>query len=149
MLKRMILNVLTIGLGLPLAAGVFILCSRLSPFAVLDNVHSTKFDVSYSDLVSIMLTAVSIILAALGFVVALVAVIGWNSIGDRVSTLSHAFLSKSLSDGGDLNGMVKKSLENGGELHSLVKSEAAKIIFRGIDGIDRAVDDETDLGDPK
>jgi hypothetical protein len=69
-----------------------------------------------------MLTGVSLILAALGFVVAILAIIGWNSIGDRVSSLAKSFL--------------QDSMKEGGELHNLVKNEAKSIIYRDIEPID-------------
>jgi len=76
-----------------------------------------------------MLTGVSIILAALGFVVAILAFIGWNSIGNKVSELATTFL--------------QDAIKEGGELHTLVKDEAKSIIYRGIEPINTDYDEVT------
>lgn len=135
-LKRIITNAVGVGLGLPVAIFLVWLVLKVQPFRVSVSANVTQISISYPDLVSLMLTAVSIILAALGFVVAIVAVVGWNSIGDRVSTLSRQFLSNSLSDGGELKSMVQKSLLPGGELHTLVGREVRKVAYQGVEAFD-------------
>lgn len=109
--------------------------TELSPLVITDSVDTTSVKIDYADLVAVMLTGVSIVLAALGLVVALIAVIGWNSIGDRVSSLATAFL--------------QKSVKEGGELHELVKQEAKSIIYRGIDPVDPDFSEEPESEEEK
>lgn len=152
-MKRFLFMVAVLALGGAGAFGIIKAVSVISPFAVVNAnaaaehnftspVLRTLFGasqdsttrISYSDFVSIMLTGVSLILAALGFVVALLAFIGWNSIGDRVSSLAKTFL--------------QDAMKEGGELHDLVKNEAKSIIYRGVEPVDTQYD-EGAKGDDK
>ncbi len=94
-MARFFFWVLVIGIGGALAYGIVVAASHFSPLIPMQSGTSPAYTVSYADFISLMLTAVSVILAALGFVVALIAVVGWNSIGDRVSTLAVSFLKES------------------------------------------------------
>jgi len=126
-MKRFVLTVLGVAIGGAIAYGIVAAASALSPFSIVDATPTTEID--YSDFVSIMLTGVSIILAALGFVVAILAFIGWNSIGNKVSELATTFL--------------QDAIKEGGELHTLVKDEAKSIIYRGIEPINTDYDEVT------
>ncbi|MGO4915693.1 hypothetical protein [Pseudogemmobacter sp. W21_MBD1_M6] len=145
-MKRFLITVAAIALGGAGAYAIVLAVSLISPFTVVnaDAVAETHYPsailrllldipqepitrINYSDFVSIMLTGVSLILAALGFVMALLAFIGWNSIGDRVSSLAKTFL--------------KDAMEEGGELHNLVKEEAKSIIYRGVEPVDTQYDE--------
>jgi hypothetical protein len=110
------------------AYGIIAVASALTPLTVAGNATRTSID--YADFISIMLTGVSLILGALGFVVAILAFIGWNSIGDRVSSLATSFL--------------KDGLKEGGELRSLIRNEAKDIIFRDIEPVDIEFEDAPD-----
>lgn len=145
-MKRFFVIVLVLAFSGAGAYGIVQAASALSPFSVVNANPTTKLD--YADFVSIMLTGVSLILAALGFVVAILAIIGWNSIGERVSSLAQTFLKESMSEGGELHNLVKSeaqssiyqnmqiSMKTGGELHNLVKSEAKAIIYRGVEAVE-------------
>lgn len=84
--------------------------------------------IDYQAFISIMLTAVSVILAGLGFVIAILAFIGWNSIGERVSTLVTSFL--------------KEAIDEGGPLHKTVKNEVKDIMYRDISPVDTDYEDD-------
>lgn len=120
LMKRFLITALAVAFGGAGAYGIVAAASTLSPFSIVDANPTAKID--YADFVSIMLTGVSLILAALGFVVAILAFIGWNSIGDRVSSLAKTFL--------------QDAMQEGGQLHTLVKNEAKSIIYRGIEPVD-------------
>lgn len=134
--------VLAVGIGGALAFGIVQAVSLLMPFSVTNG---ATHEVEYTDLISIMLTGVSIILAALGFVVALLAFIGWNSIGNRVSSIATKLFHDSLNDEGDLRSIVRESLQEGGELYSLVQEEAKDIIYRAVEPVKDDSGDDTDL----
>jgi hypothetical protein len=83
-----------------------------------------------------MLTAVTVVLAGLGFVVAVLAFIGWNSIGNRVSALATTFL--------------KDALDDGGPLHNMVKDEVKEIMYGEIQPVDYDYEeDEQNESKPK
>ncbi|MCT8327926.1 hypothetical protein [Albidovulum sediminis] len=119
-MKRFVTTVIAVAVGGAGAYGIVHAASTLTPFSVADASPRTSID--YADFVSIMMTGISLILAALGFVVAILAFIGWNSIGDRVSSLAKTFL--------------QDAIKEGGELHDLVKNEAKSIIYRGVEPVD-------------
>lgn len=102
--------------------------STMSPLTFSTGHSGSIRQLDYPAFVSIMLTAVSVILAGLGFVIALLAFIGWNSIGDRVSSLATTFL--------------RDAMKEGGQLHSLVKDEAKAIIYRGVEPVDTEYDED-------
>jgi hypothetical protein len=124
------------------------LVSHFSPFVISASSGANTVEISYTAFVSIMLTAVSIILAALGLVFAIVAVIGWNTIGERVSSLATTFLQNSFKDGGDMHKTIgervsslattflQNSFKDGGDLHTLVKKETQSIIYKGVEAAD-------------
>lgn len=118
--------VLKVALGVVLGIGACALIWNFSPVQISRN-SPTTISLSYVDLVSILMTAVSIILAGLGFVIAILGIIGWNSIGAKVSESAKEFL--------------KDSVKEGGELHRLVKEEAKEIIYAGIQPVDSEFDE--------
>ena len=139
---RFITTVCAVALGGAIAVGFAAAVWHLVPIQVTPG---AQYKIEYTDFVSLMLTAVSIILAALGFVVALLAVIGWNSIGSRVSTIAKELFHHSIEDG-ELRAIVKKSLERDGELYKLVQNEAKEIIYRSVEPInfDQVEDDRVE-----
>ena len=122
-------TVLLVAFGVVLGGGLSALIRNFSPVSLVRASPATV-NINYVDFVSIMMTSVSLILAALGFVIAILAFIGWNSIGAKVSTSAKEFL--------------KESVKDGGELHKLVRAEAKEIIYRGIEPVD--TDFEEDEG---
>ncbi|WP_299507512.1 hypothetical protein [Cypionkella sp.] len=146
-MRRFLISVIAYVLGGAGAYSLIHAMSVLKPFAVMGSIPvsnlagtspvsnvphgidpSPVLSINYADFVSIMLTGVSLILAALGFVVALIAIAGWNSIGERVSSLATTFL--------------KDAMKEGGELHKLVKEEAKEIMYRDIEPIDTEFTDD-------
>lgn len=98
------------------------------PIRWVSTTEGSVAQIDYETFISIMLTAVTVVLAGLGFVVAVLAFIGWNSIGDRVSTLATNFL--------------KDALAEGGPLHNMVRQEVKEIMYGDIQPIDFDYDDD-------
>lgn len=101
-----------------------------APIRFVGTSSGSVVQIDYQTFVSIMLTAVSVILAGLGFVIAILAFIGWNSIGERVSVLVTSFLKDALNDGGPL--------------HNMVKEEVKDIMYRDISPVDTDYHDESE-----
>lgn len=145
-MKRFSILALAVAVGGAGAYGIVQAIYRLSPVSVVNS--DPKIEVAYADLISILLTGISLILAALAFVIAILAIVGWNSIGDRVSSLAKTSLQEAMKDGGSLHELVKleaqsttnrnvqASMREGGELHNLVKKESKAIIYRGVEPVD-------------
>lgn len=107
--------VVCLGAGL---GGEFI-ARRLSP----------SNSITYSDFISIMLSAISLLLTLLAFILAIFGFVGWTAINAKVSNDAKTFLT---------SGFVE-----GNALHTLVKDEVLKInreMYNGVLGIDREFD---------
>ncbi len=88
-----------------------------------------KLHVSYVDMVSLMLTGVTIMLAILGFVVAVLAFVGWRSI----QTIAEASARSTVSD----------AIKDGGRLHSVVQKEVRDIIrYSGVEALDTEFEEQ-------
>ncbi len=115
------------------------LCS-FSPTNFLVNCATSKqtvmaLDVSYMDMVSVLLTAVTIVVGALGLLIAVLAFVGWNAI----RTIADASARK----------VVTESIEDGGKLHEVVRKETRAIIrYSGVETYDTEFDeDDEELSD--
>lgn len=100
----------------------------------ISHEKSSEIEISYIDFISIMLTGISIILAAFGFVVAILAFIGWNSIGLRATSAAEV--------------EVRRAMKNGGQLHETIRQEAREVFrYLGMESINASNADvnETDF----
>lgn len=115
-------------LGVFAALGLWELLTNFSPIK-FSSAHKSAIEISYVDFVSIMMTGVSVILAALGFVIAILAFIGWSAIGAKVKETAETFL--------------KNSVDDGGELHEAVRKEAREIYrYLGVEAVDTDFNEE-------
>ena len=78
--------------------------------AVISRGISVKLvaDMGYTDLVSIMLAAASLIITVLALILAIAGVLGWQSISKGVQNRTTDFLQDGLQDGGTLAKLVEK-----------------------------------------
>ena len=65
-------------------------------------------NINYTDFVSIMLTAVWVIITVLALILAIAGVLGWQSISKGVQNRTTDFLQDGLQDGGLLAKLVEK-----------------------------------------
>ncbi|UWR75332.1 hypothetical protein K4L04_12820 [Phaeobacter inhibens] len=100
-----------VALGVAIGGAVLYGLYTASPIRWVSTPSGSVAQIDYQTFISIMLTAVTVVLAGLGFVVAVLAFIGWNSIGNRVSALATTFLKAELNDGGSLHNMVKDEVK--------------------------------------
>lgn len=97
---------------------------NLSPVEIIGSAVSPHFDkyavsISYTDMISLMLTGVTVILAALGFVVAILAVVGWKSISSIAAEAAQGAVSNSLKDGGELDLALRKEVRDIFKYHGI------------------------------
>jgi len=85
----------------------YVLANALRDGTSVTLLHPTEFNITYSDLVVILLAAVTVILAALGTVIAVLAFIGWQSIGNKIEDSSQKIISDALSTEGKITQTVK------------------------------------------
>ena len=79
-----------------------------------------------------MLTAVSVLLAALTIFLAVLGVLGWAAISNGVRSRTEFFLNEGFKEGNSL--------------YSLVEARVAAIVYKGIAAIDEA-DDTSENGE--
>jgi hypothetical protein len=112
-------------------AGVVGLCliSGIVGGALNRNFGTSSYTLSYADFVSIMLTAVSLLITVLAVFLAIAGVIGWNSIEQRVHTKTEDFLSRGFEKGGHLDRMVYRRVKD------VVESKTEEYMFDGVQEI--------------
>ncbi|WP_188237311.1 hypothetical protein [Sphingopyxis sp. LK2115] len=100
---------------------------------------TSSYSLSYADFVSIMLTAVSLLMTVLAIFLAVVGFLGWTTIEQKVHGKTEDFLASGFEKGGRLDRVVVEMIER--------KTE--EIMFRGIQpvGDDDLNGNEEDKGD--
>lgn len=126
-----------------LAAVGLCLISGVIGGALTRHVGTTNFTLSYADFVSIMLTAISVLMTVLAIFLAVAGFVGWTTIEQKVHSKTEEYLARGLEEGGRLESMVvgvierktenylARGLEKGGQLESIV----IDVIKRKTEGI--------------
>lgn len=127
-MKRFVTIVSAVALGIVIGGILLHGLSVASPIRFTATSAGSAVQIDYQTFISIMLTAVTVVLAGLGFVVAVLAFVGWNSIGDRVSSLATSFL--------------RDAFDDGGSLHNMVKDEVKEIMYGEIEPVDLDFDED-------
>lgn len=122
-------------------AGVVGLClvSGVVGGSLTQHFGTSSYTLSYADFVSIMLTAVSLLMTVLAIFLAVVGFLGWTTIEQKVHGKTEDFLASGFEKGGRLDRVVVEMIER--------KTE--EIMFRGIQpvGDDDLNGNEEDKGD--
>lgn len=108
--------------------GLALLCviSGLIGGALTRNFGSSSYTVSYADFISIMLTAVSVLMTVLAIFLAVAGFVGWTTIEQKVHSKTEDFLAKGFEKGGRLDRIVVEMIER--------KTE--QIMFRGVQPVE-------------
>jgi hypothetical protein len=106
------------------AIGAVTLCliSGLVGGALSHNFGTSSYTISYADFVTIMLTAISVLLVTLTIFLAVLGVVGWAAISNGVNSKTDAFLA----DG----------FKEGNPLFKLVEARVSEIVYAGVAKID-------------
>ncbi|MDO9363159.1 MAG: hypothetical protein Q7T60_09555 [Sphingopyxis sp.] len=96
-----------------LFVAAFLVCMVVS--GLIGGVMSRHFapsslEISYVDFISIMLTSLGIILTALAVFIGILAVLGWNSIEDKLRDHSHDYIRRQLEEGNPLRDDIRRSV---------------------------------------
>ena len=92
------------------------------------NFGTSSYTISYADFISILLTAISLIMTLLAFFIAILAYIGWSSISGKVASEVKAFLAE--------------GFEDGQPLHRMLVEQKDKAMFEGITEIDTEFEED-------
>ncbi len=96
--------------------------------AITRQFGTSNYTISYADFISVMLTAISLLMALLAFFIAILAFIGWSSISGKVAADVSTFLADGFKDGGPL--------------HKLLVDETNRARYEGIHEVDTEFADE-------
>ena len=119
------------GVGLVLAASV---CGLIG--AVLSrNVGTSSYTISYADFVSVMLSAVTLVMTLLGFILALLAYVGWRELNERIDAKVVGRTTEFLEDG----------FREGNSLHRMLEKRWRRAAYSGVEPIE--TDDEESDGE--
>ncbi len=98
--------------------GTIVILILLLVYIILDR--SIRVDVrlikdiqiSYSDLLAVILAAVSLIVTLVSFVLAIAAFIGWSRLKKEAIAQAKRSIEESVNEGGEINIMLKKRLSD-------------------------------------
>jgi hypothetical protein len=91
--------------------GVAVL-SGLTGAALASHFGTSSISISYVDFISVVLSALGVLLMAVTLFVAILAVIGWTSIESKLRAHSIEFIGSELRDDKPLAQMVKKAVRD-------------------------------------
>lgn len=100
---------------------------------------TSSYTLSYADFVSVMLTAVSLLMTVLAIFLAVLGFLGWTTIEQKVHGKTEEFLTDGFEKGGRLERMVL----------DVIETNSLEIMFRGVQpvGEDDVSSSEGDKGD--
>ena len=102
--------------------------------AVIPPPKIAKATLDYAGFITILLGLISALLATLGLGLAVLAVIGWNSISGKVEQTASGVIRSSISDG-EIKTLIKNSLKEKGPLYEAVRTEARLAMYRGVESV--------------
>lgn len=107
------------------SAGLIALCCLAGAIGafVTRRVGATNEVIPYADFITIMLTAVSVLLTALAIFLAVLGAIGWNSVRSNISDRASKFL--------------EEGFREGNTLHNIVKQKTIEVMYQGVSPIMR------------
>lgn len=91
-----------------------------------------NFDISYPDLIAIILTALGVIMTVMAIFLAILGVFGWTSISKGVRARATEYLSTELGEGGGLREMVRAQVD--------------EFIYSGVGDVTEPSEDEAQAG---
>jgi uncharacterized membrane protein len=94
----------------------------------------SQLQISYPDLITIILTAFGVIIAVASIGLAGAAVIGWNSIEGKAMRTAAGVIKSDLNDNnGKLHKLIKEAIsDRKSPFHQTLQAEMQKMIFSGV-----------------
>lgn len=122
--------------------GLVVLCLVAGTVGSLMTSHfgKSQYTLSYADFVSIMLTAVSLLITVLAVFLAVVGFVGWTSIEQKAHSKTEEYLKYGFRDGGALDKMLNARVTEA------LKAKTQEMMFEGVSPIDNE-DDSVEGGD--
>ncbi|MBO6764060.1 hypothetical protein [Maricaulis sp.] len=98
------------------------------------NVARESASINYTDFISILLSAISLLMTLLAFFLAVLGFIGWNALSEKVSSKTEEFLENGFKTGEDL--------------HKLLESKVKEVMYQGVSQVDGDAEEDVREEDP-
>ncbi|KRB79871.1 hypothetical protein ASE00_19435 [Sphingomonas sp. Root710] len=139
--------------GLLKVAGVVLLCllSGVVGGGLTRHFGTSSYTLSYADFISIMLTAVSLLMTVLAIFLAVFGFVGWTTIEQKVHSKTEDFLTTGFEGDGRLMEMLNERMTTAADakadeimeiIEKRVVEETTYFSFMGVDPIDSEADDK-------
>ena len=118
-------------LGL-LIAGAGLVCSMCAVLGALAGRHLgvSTYTLSYADFISILLSAISLLMTLLAIFLGVAGVMGWNAISTSIGDRTERFL--------------KEGFAEGEPLHEMLQTQVTNAMYRGVSAVDLEPEGEDD-----
>lgn len=90
----------------------------------------SSYTISYADFISMLLTAISLLMTLLAFFLGVLGLIGWSAISRGVNERVEKFL--------------EEGFKEGNSLHQLINSKATSAMYAGVETIKASIEDEVE-----
>ncbi|WP_336545096.1 hypothetical protein [Sphingomonas kyungheensis] len=119
------------GLSALKVAGLLALCLIAGIVGSLMTSHfgKSQYTLSYADFISIMLTAVSLLITVLAVFLAVVGFVGWTSIEQKAHLKTEEYLQDGFREGGALDEMLNMRVTEA------LKAKTQEMMFEGVSPI--------------
>lgn len=95
--------------------------------AILSRHFGTSaYTISYADFISVMLSAVTLLMTLLGFILALLAYVGWRELNERIK---DSVLTKTTE-------FLEEGFREGNSLHRLFEARRRRAAYTGVEPVD-------------
>lgn len=128
--------------GLCIALLALCIFSGLVGGVIGKHIGINNHQVSYSDFISILLSAISLLMTLLGFGLAIFGVIGWNSVSSRIKERTNEFLDSGFNEDGILAAKMRgqfgtylqKGFEEDGDLKAIFLHQISTLMYKDLYG---------------
>ena len=120
-----------------LRIGLLVVCAVIAGTvgaAASRHFGTSAYTISFADFIAILLSAVTLLITLLGFILALLAYIGWRELNERIDNKVVGRTTEFLEEG----------FQESGPLHKMFHVNAKRASYSGVDPI---LDNEDDDGE--
>lgn len=113
-----------------IAAGAIVLSLFSAAIGALLSRHigESTYTISFVDFISVLLTAISLLMTLLAFFIAILALVGWNTIADRVRDATKEFL--------------ENGIKENGPIYTILQQTSERVTYEGVSEFQKGADNE-------
>lgn len=96
------------------------------------HLGTSAYSISFADFIAVLLSAVTLLITLLGFILALLAYVGWRELNERIDSKVVSRTTEFLEEG----------FRENGSLHKMLQVNAKRASYSGVDPISDEEDDD-------